>query len=155
MTLVKSRHECSSILPVSRNNSPMSADTFFRSGFYWHAAVERRKNVARLYIHVSIEASPNALVKHEYKTRHVDCPRNASRIPGLTSENWRFSIEAKYARLRTQRVLPPALGGLRFLRAASPGPLRAREYVEEQTFLKVASIIPNSIPSHKPIYKIV
>ena len=40
-------------------------------------------------------------------------------------------------------------------RAAGPGLLGPREYVEEQTFLKVASIIPNSIPSHKPICKIV
>ena len=50
---------------------------------------------------------------------------------------------------------PPALGGLRFRVPPVPGHRCAREYVEEQTFLKVASIIPNSIPSHKPICKIV
>ena len=30
-------------------------------------------------------------------------------------------------------MLPPALGGLRVLRAAGPGPLRTREYVKDQS----------------------
>ena len=38
--------------------------------------------------------------------RHATCvpyTRNASHIPSIPYENWRFSIEAKYARLRTFR----------------------------------------------------
>ena len=38
----------------------------------------------------------------------MDCTRSASRILGLTNENWRFSGEAKYARLRTYPPAPHA-----------------------------------------------
>ena len=92
-----------------------------------------KKNVACLKIHVLEEARPSAFTETRIEdTPRVICTRDASHILGFCMKFGRFLPKPNTQDCVRRRMLPPALGGLRVLRAAGPGLFGSREYGKDQ-----------------------
>ena len=69
--------------------------------FQKHAVPHRQKNAACLQFNVLREARPSAFKETRISDTPRDYTRSASHISGFFWKIWRFSVKAKYARLRT------------------------------------------------------
>ena len=80
------------------------------------------------------------------KRRHAtwSIPRSATFVFRFSSENWRFHMKRHTQCCVRRRMLPPALGGLRVLRAAGPELPCTREYGKDQARYRGGSARPST-----------